>query len=142
MQYQVFETYNLCRQIWITTRPKLVLYNFFLSFLCGRWCVCQPMKRLKYIRCLKFDLKINNNNVYNYIVESISYLLAPGGSFPSFLKALSFPSSTRDFHSLHGINGGFSYLGFLSRWTLNWSLTIFICWPNFFRTSAGLKVLL
>ena len=98
------------------------------------------MKMLKYIRCFKFDLKFNNNKVYNYIFESIACLPVPGGRFPSFLKALSFPSSTQDFHSLVWIIGGHSYLGFLSGWTLNWSLTIFICWPAFFSTSALLKV--
>ena len=35
MLYWFFDTYNSCRQIRINTRPKLVLNNFFLSFLCG-----------------------------------------------------------------------------------------------------------
>ena len=140
MQYQVFDTYNSCRQIRITTRPKLVLTNFFYSFLCGLWCVWQPMQVMKYVRCSNFDIKNNNNKAYEYIVESIAYLPVLGGSFPCFLKALSFPSSTRNFHSLDGIIGRRSYLGFLYRWTLYWSWTIFICCPTFFRTMTLLKV--
>ena len=99
------------------------------------------MKMLKYVTCFIFDLKIYNNKVYNYIVESFTYLLVPSGSFPYFLKSLSFPSSTRNFHhSLVGIIKCHSYLRFLSRWTLYWSQTIFICCPTFFRNFIVSKV--
>ena len=113
MHYRVFDTYNSCCQVWITTRPKLVLTNFVQSCLCGLWCVWQPNPMLNYVRCSKFVINNNNNKSYHYIVESIAYLPVPGGIFPYFLKALSFPSSTKDFHSLDGIIGERSYLGFM-----------------------------
>ena len=141
MHYWVFDTYNSCHQNRITTRPKLLLTNFFQSFLCGLWCVWKPNEMLNYIRCSKFDIQINNNNKgWHYIVEIIAYLPVLGGIFPVFLKALSFPSSSRAFQSLDGITGECSYLGFLSRWTLYWSQTIFICCSSFFRTAILLKV--
>ena len=98
------------------------------------------MKVLKYIRCSKFDIKINNNKDYHYIVECIACLPIPSGIFPAFLRPFSFSSFTRAFHSLDGIIGGCSYLGFLSRWTLYWCHTIFICCPSFFRTFIVSKV--
>ena len=140
MQYRVFDTYKSCRQIRITMRPKLVLTNFIQYFFCGHWCVWQPNLVLNYIRCSKFDIKMINNKGYHYIVESIAYLPVPSGIFPAFLRALSFPSSTREFHSLDGIIGGISYLGFLSKWTLYCSQTIFVCCSTFFRTFVVPKV--
>jgi hypothetical protein len=49
---------------------------------------------------------------HNYCIKSVSYLPNPGGVFPFFQSILSFPSSTRTFHSLSGITRGCSYLGF------------------------------
>jgi len=53
------------------------------------------------------------------------YPLGPSGFFHSFLIVLSFASSNRFFHSISGIIGGRSYLGFVWKWTLYWSLTYF-----------------
>ena len=88
----------------------------------------------------KFDIKIINNKAYHYIVECIAYLPMPGGIFPAFLRALSFPYSTRAFLFLDGIIRRHSYLGFFSRWTLYWSWAIFKCCPTFFRTFDVSKV--
>ena len=140
MHYRVFDTYKSCNQIRITIRPKLVLTNFIQYFLSGLWCVWQPNQVLNYVRCSKFDIKMNYNKAYHYIMECIAYLLVPSGIFPAFLRPFSFPSSTRAFHSLDGIIGGRSYLGFFSRWTLYWSRTIFKCFPSFFRTFNVSKV--
>ena len=110
-------TYISSCQVRVTTRSKLVLANFFNSFLGGLRCVREPNQVLKYVsQCTKFDIKTSNNKTYHYILECIAYLPVPaGGIFPDFLRPFSFPSSTRDFHSIDGIIGGSSYLGFCSR---------------------------
>ena len=89
----------------------------------------------------KIDIKTSNNKAYHYILECIAYLpVQPSGIFPDFLMPFSFPSSTKAFHSIYGIIGGHSYLGFFSRWTLYWSQTIFRCFPAFYRNFDVLKV--
>ena len=115
-RFRFCDTYILGCQVVVTTRPKLVLANFFNSFLGGLRCVREPNQVFKYVsRCTKF-IKTSNNKAYHYILECIAYLLVPaGGIFPDFLSPFSFPSSTRDFHSIGGIIGGHSYLGFFSR---------------------------
>ena len=116
MMFRVFDTYISGRQVRVTTRPKLVLTIFFNYCLGGLICVREPNKVLKYVsRCSKFDIKINNNKAYHYIVESIAHLSVPGGIFPVFLKHFYFPSSTRTFLFLDGIIKRHSYLGFFSR---------------------------
>ena len=96
---------------------------------------------LNYVSwCSKFDIKTNNNKAYHYILECIPYLPVPGGIFHAFLRALSFPYSTRAFHSLDGFIGRHSYLEFFPRLTLYWSRTIFICCPAFFRTFVVSRV--
>ena len=111
------DTYISGRQVRVTTSPKLVLANFFNSCLGGLRCVRDPNQVLKYVsQRTHFDIKTSSNKAYHYILECIAYLLVPpGGIFPDFLKPFSFPSSTRDFHSIDGIIGGCSYLGFFSR---------------------------
>ena len=133
--FKFCDTYILGPQVRVTTRPKLVLVNFFNSCLGGLICVQDPNQVLKYVsRCTKFDIKTSNNKAYHYILECIAYLPVPGGIFPDFLRPFSFPSFTRAFHSIDEIIGGCSYLGFYSRWTLYWSHTIFRCFPAFCRT--------
>ena len=118
-----------------------MLTNFFHSCLGCLRCVRQPNQVLNYVSwCSKFDIKINNNKAYHYFLEFIAYLPVPGGIFPAFIKPFSFAYSTRDFHSIDGIIGGHSYLGFFSRWTLYWSQTIFRCFPAFCRTFDVSKV--
>ena len=135
------DTYITGHQVRVTTRTKLVLANFFNSCLGGLRCVYEPNQVLKYVsRCTKFDIKTSNNKAYQYILDCIAYLPIPGGIFPDFLRPFSFPSSTRDFHSIDGIIGVQSYLGFFSRWTLYWSWRIFICCPSFCRTFDVSKV--
>ena len=97
---------------------------------------------LNYVsQCSKLDIKTNNNKAYHYILECTAYLPVPGAIFPAFLKLFSFPFSTRAFHSLDGIIGGYSYIGFFSRRrTLYWSLKIFRCCPSFYRTFDVSKV--
>ena len=86
-------------------------------------------------------IKNSNNKAYHYILECIAYLpVLASGIFPDFLRPFSFPSSTKDFHSIDGIIRGHSYLGLFSRWTLYWSQTIFRCCPAFCRTFDVSKV--
>ena len=110
-------TYISGHQVGVTTRPKLVLANFFNSFLGGLRCVREPNQVFKYVsRCTKIDIKTRNNKAYHYILECIAYLPVPAiGIFPDFIRPFSFPSSTMAFHSIDGIIGGRSYLGFFSR---------------------------
>ena len=64
------DTYISGYQVGVTTRPKLVLANFFNSFLGGLICVHEPNQVLKYVsRCTKFDIKTSNNKAYHYILE-------------------------------------------------------------------------
>ena len=111
------DTYISGHHVRVTTRTNLVLDNFFNSFLGGLRCVQDPNQVFKYVsRCTKFDIKTSNNKAYHYILECIAYLPIPaGGIFLDFLRPFSFPSSTRAFHSIYGIIGGHSYLGFFSR---------------------------
>ena len=137
-----YDTYISGCKFRVTTRTKLVLAIFFNSFLGGLRCVQEPNEVLKYVSwCTKIDIRTSNNKAYHYILECIAYLpVPPGGIFPDFLRPFSFPSSTRAFHSIDGIIGGRSYLGFFSRWTLYWYWTIFICCPSFFSTFVVSKV--
>ena len=135
------DTYISGRQVGVTTKPKLVLANFFNSFLGGLRCVRESNQVLKYVSwCTEFDIKTSNNKAYQYILECIWYLPIPGGIFLDFLRPFSFPSSTRAFHSIYGIIRGCSYLGLFSRWILYWSRTIFKCFPAFYRTFDASKV--
>ena len=135
------DTYISGHQVRVTTRPNIVLANFCKSCLGGFRCVREPNQVLKYVsQCTKFDIKTNNNKAYQYIFEYIAYLPVLNGIFPAFLRPFSFPSSTRAFHSIDGIIGGRSYLGFFSRWTLYWSHTIFKCFLSFCRTFDVSKV--